>query len=131
LTVWRPSTGEWWIIQSSNGGLLSERFGREGDIPVPGDYDGDGKTDIAVWRPSTGSWLIIPSSNPTTQIVVPWGTNGDIPVLGDYDHDGKTDFAVWRPSTGVWWVILSGGGGYLVRQWGAPTDIPINKPVGQ
>ena len=68
-------------------------------MPVPGDYDGDGKTDIAVWRPADGNWYILRSSDggwSGTQ----WGAPGDMPVPGDFDGDGKTDIAVWRPSDG-------------------------------
>jgi hypothetical protein len=66
FAVWRPSTGVWFILPSSNPSqLVMSQWGLTGDIPVTGvDFDGDGKTDIAVWRPSTGSWYILPSSNP-------------------------------------------------------------------
>ena len=101
-------------------------------MPVPGDYDGDGKTDFAIWRPSTGTWWIIPSSNPSTAIVRQWGMQGDIPVPADYDGDGKTDFAVWRPSNGVWWIIPSSAPSTLTAtQWGTNGDVPVQKPTGQ
>jgi len=125
--VWRPSSGDWFIIPSSNpSSAIIQQWGTQGDIPVRGDYDGDGKTDIAVFRPSTGIWFIIPSSNPSSPILRQWGTNGDIPVPGDYDGDGKTDISVWRPSTGIWFIIPSSNpSSPILRQWGTNGDIPV------
>jgi lysophospholipase L1-like esterase len=127
MAVFRPSSGTWYIIPSSNlNSPILQQWGTNGDIPVPGDFDGDGKTDFAVWRPSNGTWYVIPSSNPGSPIVQQWGTNGDIPVPGDFDGDGKTDFAVWRPSNGTWYVIPSSNpGSPIVQQWGTNGDIPV------
>ena len=59
--TWRssgPRRATWWILQSSTNytTYVSQQWGVATDIPVPGDYDGDGKTDVAVFRPSTGTW---------------------------------------------------------------------------
>jgi len=95
---------------------------------VPGDYDGDGKTDLAVFRPSSGVWFLNrSSSNFTTFVTFQWGLGGDVPVPGEYDGDGKTDVAVWRPSNGVWYLLRSSSNftTSTVVQWGLPGDVPI------
>ena len=57
---YRPSTRQWFILRSSTGYADSLMFhwGAAGDIPVPADYDGDRRTDVAIHRPSTGQWFI-------------------------------------------------------------------------
>jgi putative transposon-encoded protein len=80
--------------------------GNGADLPVPGDYDGDGTIDLAVFRPSTGTWFIV-NSGTGTVMSMPWGNSADLPVPADYDGDGRTDIAVFRPSTGTWFIINS------------------------
>jgi hypothetical protein len=61
---------------------FSQQWGLATDRLVPGDYDGDGKTDVAIFRPSTGTWWILKSStNYTTYIGQSWGVGTDVPVL--------------------------------------------------
>ncbi len=63
-----------------------------------GDYDGDGRSDIAVFRPATGLWAI----RGLTRFY--YGTDGDFPVSGDYSGDGTSNPAIFRPSAGLWAV---------------------------
>jgi hypothetical protein len=58
------------------------QFGVASDRPVPADYDGDGRTDIAVFRPADGDWYFLNSRDGFG--VVHWGINGDKPLTTAY-----------------------------------------------
>jgi hypothetical protein len=101
------AAGAPWIV---SGAVAPGQWGLSTDIPVPGDYDGDGKVDPAIYRPSTGLWAVLTSSTGyQSSFSVSWGLSTDIPVPGDYDGDGKTDPAVYRAalSGGVWYFLKS------------------------
>ena len=101
-------------------------WGAPTDSPLVGDFDGDGRRDLAVYRGSTGQWFIARSQ--AGFLGVTWGAPslGDLPVPADYDGDGKADVAVFRQATGQWFVLPSAGGSTTVA-WGAPAlgDIPV------
>jgi len=84
---------------------------------VPGDYDNDGKIDLAIFRPSTGAWWIQRSSDGGV-VSTSFGLSTDTPVPADYDGDGKTDIAVWRSSTGIFWIVRSSNGAVMTSSWG-------------
>ena len=42
VALWRPSTGEWFVLRSEDLSYYSFPFGTIGDVPAPGDFDGDG-----------------------------------------------------------------------------------------
>jgi spore coat protein A, manganese oxidase len=131
FSVFRPSTGTWYI-QQSTAGFTSAFFGDTNtDFPCPGDYDGDGRGDVCVWRDTNGFFYFIRSSNNTIG-AQQWGTAGDEPVSRQWDGDagGRTDFAVVRRSNNqLFWYVLTnpatGAGQVLSTQWGASGDFVI------
>jgi hypothetical protein len=82
--------GEWKL------GDRKDHLGLAGDVPVTGDWNGSGRTQIGIYRPSTGEWIL---DNKTYHL---GGQPGDIPVTGDWDGSGKTDIGIYKPATGEW-----------------------------
>jgi regulation of enolase protein 1 (concanavalin A-like superfamily) len=79
-----------------------------------GDYDGDGKTDLATYRASTGEWQILNSSTgKAATLVVHSAATADVPVPGDYDGDHKVDIAFYSPPTRAWSIENSSDGSHL------------------
>ena len=104
IAVYRPSQGDWYWTNSSDGSFHGEQFGIETDVISPADYDGNGKTDLAVFRPSNGYWYIRYTGRGTVT-ATQFGITEDIPAAADFDGDGKADISVFRPSDGTWYRI--------------------------
>ncbi len=104
------------VVQSGSNTTRTTQWGNfvaaNADRLAYGDYDGDGRQDIAVFRSSTGVWYIFESSTNTGRAVTNFGAVGDSPSVGDYDKDGKTDLCVVRNVGGqlVWYILNSSNG---------------------
>jgi hypothetical protein len=96
----------WKIRRSSDGVELDVRWGIEQDVIVQGDYDGDGKADIAVWRPSDATWHILGSSSGEMN-VQKFGLSSDKAMPGDYNGDGITDLGVYRGEESALYYIAT------------------------
>lgn len=129
----------WYIRQSATNTVKIIYFGisgsgtTSGDVPVPGDYDGDGKFDAAVYRfggIAPNNTYIVQRSSDGVFAYQQWGNfQTDYVVPGDYDGDGKYDFAIARTGAAatspmVWWILQSSNGVSRTQPFGITSDVP-------
>ncbi len=110
------------------------RFGIPTDIPIKGDWDGDGDDQIGVWRPSNQTFYLDFNGNfrwdPGVDKSGKFGVSTDIPLTGDWNGDGKDTVGVWRPSNRTFYLDFNGN--YL---WDLGVDrsgvfgVSTDKPV--
>lgn len=130
ILVWEPGDGVWQAALS-DGSQFVPSPGRgdylwlqpwavgSGWTPLIGDFNGDGKSDIAVWNSDIGEWQVAVSDG--TQFVPHpdsgnfiwlqnWGVGpGWKARVGDFNGDGYDDILVVDPEKGAWQVALSTG----------------------
>jgi hypothetical protein len=88
---------------------------------IVGDYNRDGRDDIANYHPASGTWWVSISSGEgfsTSQ----WDRFGTTrgwsnQVGGDFDGDGIDDIASYHPASGTWWVSRSTGSRFTTATW--------------
>ena len=80
-----------------------------GGYPVRGDYDGDGRDDLAVFR--DGVWYIQTTNSEAIAWNLSFGFVGGMPVCGDYNGDGTSDLATFdrEGGTGNWQIQTLAG----------------------
>ena len=82
-------------------------FGVAGDMPVTGDWNGDGINAIGIFR--NGRWNLDADGDgrwTEADAYVVFGRSGDLPVVGDFNGDGVDDLGVYR--AGKWYLDTNG-----------------------
>jgi hypothetical protein len=118
IGVFRPSTHLFILKNGSVSTVVN--WGLSTDIPVSGDWNGDGMGDVGVFRPSTHRFYL---KNGTRNTTVNLGLSTDIPVSGDWNADGMGDVGVFRNS--IHRFVLKNGSVLTVVSLGLSTDIPV------
>jgi hypothetical protein len=134
----RAVSGDWqWHLRNSNsGGVADVSFGygvSTTDIPLPGDWDGDGDTTAGVVRRDGAGWRWLLHNNNApgaADISFIYGLYTDIPVVGDWDGNGTVTPGVVRRNGAGWqWHLRnsnSGGSANISFAFGVfSTDTPV------
>jgi hypothetical protein len=109
--------------------------GLDGDIPVAGDWTGDGVTKIGVYR--KGLWLLDINGDGKFEsgpdkLLAFGGLPQDIPVVGDWTGKRRSQIGIYR--NGVWLLDANGDGRFdntsanpdlAIPFGGLPTDVPV------
>jgi len=119
---------------STSGGDLEGKFGNNSDLPIAGDWDGDGIDEIGVFR--DGIWFLDYNGNGLWDGTgggdkkYRFGSKNDIPVVGDWEGDGLDQIGVFRKGewyldfneNGLWDKVI---GGDAYTTFGNKTDVPV------
>jgi hypothetical protein len=103
-------------------------FGNPTDLPVFGDWNGDGNRTAAVFRPVTDTWYLTntdDASDPPQ--VLTYGNSGDQPLSGDWNGTGTETIGVYRPSNATFYLRYANttGAADLAIPFGNRGDIPL------
>jgi hypothetical protein len=128
-------------------------FGQAGDIPVVGDWTGNGVSKLGVFR--NGFWFLDTTSNhvynPNTTLgsgtpgnpAIQFGAPGDLPVVNNWNGTSRIDqIGVFRcnpatPTVSCFWVVDNVGDGIYrpfvstsnpgdpIYTYGQPGDVPV------
>jgi len=118
---------------SVSGGDLQYFFGNKNDVPVSGDWDGDGLDEIGVFR--DGMWYLDYNGNGVWDGTgagdkkYKFGSKNDLPIVGDWNGDGTDEIGTFRK--GEWYLDQNGNGvwdkaagGDATVKFGINSDLP-------
>ena len=132
IGLFRPSSNFFFLRNTNSLGApdIAVGFGAPGDLPIVGDWDGNGTVTIGLYRPSSSTFFLRNTNTlgpPDITLSYGDGPGGDLPVAGDWDGNGTWTIGVYRPSTSTFFIRNSNSAGVpdIIVAFGAPGDMPI------
>jgi hypothetical protein len=106
--LWNPEKGD----------VKLGPFGNVGDLPVTGDWTGDGRDKVGVWSPPTCYFMLDTSGDGKwdeksgDRKLGPYGESFNTPVTGDWKGIGRGCPGVWNPKTREFRLNVIGDGNW-------------------
>lgn len=124
--VFRPSNGILFLKNTNTTGFadLALAYGLPGDVPVTGDWDGDGIETIGIFRNGT-FFLRNSNTNGLGEIGITFGASGDQVVAGDWNGDGVETIGIFRNGTFYLRNTNASGPVDIAFTLGIPGDIAV------
>jgi hypothetical protein len=104
------------------------QFGVPTDVPIAGDWNGDGIRSIGVFR--DGKWHFDMDGDgkwSKRDKLAVFGRKGDLPVVGDFNGDGTEEIGIFR--AGKWIIDVNGNreidAADRVFEMGGAGDLPV------
>lgn len=137
--VFNPANGQWQLTNGINGQNANNSFptpnftftfGQNGDIPIVGDWDGNGIDGVGFFRTGNSTFNLSNGFQGTVDIKpFIFGGLGVKPLAGDWNGDGIATIGVFNPNTGTMSLNntnnAGNGVGDIVFSFGQNGDIPI------
>lgn len=135
--VFDPATGQWQLTNGINGlnvngsfptPVFTFTFGQNGDTPLAGDWDGDGRDSVGFYTIASSNFVLSNTFNGTVDFPpVIFGNINTRPIAGDWNGDGLDTIGVFNQVTAVMALnnAIIAGDGEIVFNFGRAGDIPL------
>jgi hypothetical protein len=121
-TFTRGQSGDVWVALSNgstfgSGTKWHDFFGYNQEVPLIGDFNGDGKDDIATFNRIGEVFVALSTGSSFSGTASRWHAGfvfgNQVPAVGDFNGDGKDDIAAFnRGESGDVFVAMSNGSSF-------------------